>query len=124
MPSLIHVLEDDEDIREIIGCILTDAGYLTQLSACVREFNKLIKVTLPDLILMDVRLPDGNGKELCHRIKQNTATANIPVILISASANRHMLLEESLADDFISKPFDIYFLIDTITSKLPGSKKQ
>ncbi len=118
MPDLIHVLEDDNDIREVIGYILTDAGYLTQLSACVREFSKLIKERLPDLILMDVRLPDGNGKELCHRIKQNSATANIPVILISATANRHMLLEDSLADDFISKPFDIDFLMSTITNNL------
>jgi two-component system phosphate regulon response regulator PhoB len=118
MKKYIHVVEDNEDIRYIVEFFLMDFDYEVQLSANVKEFVNSLNGPLPDLYLVDVMLPDGNGLEICNHIKSNVDTKHIPVIIMSAHSNEREIRKESFADDFISKPFDLNDLVVAIEKQL------
>jgi len=118
MGKRIHIVEDDEDIRFIIYYILTDSGYTVTESGTAKEFLNYITSAEPDLILMDVMLPDGNGIELCRNLKENPQKSTIPVIIMSAHAAEKSVLEEACAEDFISKPFDINIFLSVVNKQL------
>jgi len=107
MSKRIYLVEDDEDIRFIVEYILIESGYSVDSFATAREFNAQIGNSYPELILLDVMLPDGNGINICRGLKTNDATSHIPIIIMSAHAAEKSVLEEACADDFISKPFDL-----------------
>ncbi|WP_025144920.1 response regulator transcription factor [Pedobacter jeongneungensis] len=107
MKNLIFVLEDDKDIAEIIELILQDSGFRIACSPTVNDFQDRIAASKPDLVLLDINLPDGNGAEVCKDLKSDKRFSGIPVILMSAGVSNQTALNDSLADDFISKPFDI-----------------
>jgi len=121
MRKYIHVVEDNEDIRYIVEFFLLDFDYEVQLSANVKDFIASMKNPLPDLYLVDVMLPDGNGLEICSYIKNNELTKHIPVIIMSAHSNEDEIRRESSADDFISKPFDLNHLVTCIERQLQSS---
>lgn len=115
MPSKeIFVVEDNEDIREVIDYILRDQHYHVKLFPTVKKFKSNMSHKLPDLIILDVMLPDGNGIDLCDELKKDDRTAHIPVLLMSAHYNRKELIGKVCAEDFISKPFDIDFFSSKI----------
>ncbi len=107
MKKRVLVVEDEKDIRDILNYILTTSGYEVNTANNAFNFFKEIELSKPDLILLDVMLPDGNGLELCKAVKNSPQTAHIPVIIISAQISVSEVFEESDADDFIPKPFDI-----------------
>jgi len=119
MGKLIHIVEDDEDIRFVIVYILNENGYSVTESSTAREFSLYMQTGNPDLVLMDVMLPDGNGIELCRNLKINPDTCNIPIIIMSAHAAEQSVLAEACAEDFISKPFDLNNFIFVIKKQLP-----
>jgi two-component system phosphate regulon response regulator PhoB len=119
MGKLIYVVEDDDDIRFIVEYILIESGYRVESSATAKEFITCITHVKPDLILLDVMLPDGNGIELCRDLKSDIETKEIKIIIMSAHAAEKAVLEEACADDFISKPFDLDYLIDHVKKILP-----
>jgi len=121
MKKYIHVVEDNEDIRYIVEFFLMDFDYEVRLSANVKQFVASLKEPLPDLYLVDVMLPDGNGLEICSHIKNNEETKHIPVIIMSAHSNEAEIRRESLADDFISKPFDLNDLVASIEKQLQAT---
>lgn len=116
--ALIHIVEDDEGIREILEYVLTDSGFRFQSSSCLQDFRIKIKTTLPDLVLLDIRLPDGDGRDLCRTMKASTDYCSIPIILLSADADRKQVMADAKPNEFIPKPFDIEMLIQTIREKL------
>ena len=118
MPKLIQVIEDDEAIRDVIEFILQQSDYDVTVASNAKEFKINLFNTLPDLILMDVRLPDGNGLQLCRKLKQSLDTKHIPVIIISANATAEESSREALADDFLAKPFDLNELLRRIEKQL------
>ncbi|TKC09379.1 response regulator transcription factor [Pedobacter frigoris] len=118
MPKLIYIVEDDQDISFIVEYILIEEGYLVNTFKTARAFNTQMKLNWPDLILLDVMLPDGNGIEICHSLKTAATTTHIPVVIMSAHAAETAILEEACADDFISKPFDLEHLIQIIKNTL------
>ena len=107
MTKLIYLIEDDEDIRFIVEYILQESNYRVTSFGTASEFNKEIQTSHPDLILLDVMLPDGNGINICRSLKTDPLTLHIPIIIMSAHAAEKSVLEEACADDFISKPFDL-----------------
>lgn len=108
MAKYIHIVEDDEDIRYIIGYILADMGCEIKLSETIADFREQLKEGKhPDLILLDVMLPDGNGLDLCLELKKAPDTGHIPIVIMSAHATQDYVLKLSCAEDFISKPFDL-----------------
>ena len=107
MERLIHIVEDDEDIRYILEYVLSEAGYRLQLFDSINDFKKRDKAQQPDLFLLDVRLPDGCGLDLCREIKSSPLTSDIPVVIMSAHANGEFAISDDKADHFLAKPFDL-----------------
>lgn len=118
MSKLIQVIEDDEAIRDVIEYILQQSDYDVTVASNAKEFKINLFKTLPDLILMDVKLPDGNGIQLCRKLKQSLDTRHIPVIIMSAHATAEESSRQAFADDFISKPFELDELIRRIELQL------
>ncbi len=114
MKKRIHILEDDKDIGYIIEFLLKDEGYELQLSSTVKEMKAKLKDSIPDLFILDVMLPDGNGIEICHDLKNDMFTKHIPVIVMSANVTNKKNSEMATPDEYISKPFDL----DDIESRI------
>ena len=120
MKKNIYIVEDNDDIRELVGYLFESEGYLVTSFANATDFKTHVATTLPDIFVLDVMLPDGNGMDICNQLKADETTANIPVLLMSANTNMTYIGKESRADDFISKPFDIDELVGRV-SKLIGN---
>lgn len=73
---------------------------------------------MPDLILMDIMLPDGNGLEMCRDLYADKSAAHIPVVLMSAHTAEYQVHRENCARDFIAKPFDIDEFIARVARQL------
>lgn len=111
----IFIVEDDDGIRELIEFLLISQQYSVKTFPTVRAFKKTVPAELPDLFLLDIMLPDGNGLELCKGLKENEDTQDIPVVLMSAHAD---IKRMEGADDFIAKPFDVDELLRRIERQL------
>ena len=109
----IYVVEDDPDIRELIKYLLESLEYKVESFPTAEDFYSGISGHLPDLILLDIMLPDGNGIEICKELRDQQLTNEIPVLLMSAHADASVL-RGHCANDFIAKPFDIDDLISRI----------
>lgn len=119
MNKQIHIVEDDEDIRFIIAYILKENGYKVEISGTIADFNLRIKQYIPDLILLDVMLPDGNGIDLCLELKTQSSLKHIPIIIMSAHATEKSVVDAACADEFIGKPFDLDDLLVLVKKHLP-----
>jgi len=87
MSKIIMVVEDNEDIREIIAILLSEEQYEVRLCADAKSFRADISGSNPDLVILDVMLPDGNGLDLCAELKSLERTSTIPVLIMSAHAS-------------------------------------
>ena len=102
----IFLVEDDHSLRDLIQFLLADKNYEVEAFPNATSFEKRLENSNPDLILMDIMLPDGNGVDLCKGLKNSDHKKKIPVLLMSAHANPS-IADNSGACDFIKKPFDI-----------------
>lgn len=116
MKKTIYILEDDIDIRELISLILIDDKYEVWTCASVKEFSELMDHCKPDVMVLDIMLPDGNGVELCKELKERQETASIPIVLMSAHQRPEDVISMGCAEAFISKPFDIDFFKQKVES--------
>ncbi|MCZ4243876.1 response regulator transcription factor [Pedobacter punctiformis] len=117
----IHVLEDDQEIRNVIEILLKEEGFELQLSSSFSELKMNIQDAMPDLFLLDVMLPDGNGAEICEDLKTDIFTKHIPIIVMSAQNDSEEKATAAFADDYISKPFDIDDILIRINTLLKRS---
>lgn len=118
----IHILEDDQEIRNVIEILLKEEGFELQLSSTFSELKKNIQDAMPDLFLLDVMLPDGNGAEICEDLKTDIFTKHIPIIVMSAQNNSEQKAIDAFADDYISKPFDIDEVLKRINAQIDKSR--
>lgn len=118
MNKNIYVVEDNDDIRELVQYLLESEDYNVTGFANITEFKAQLSITKPDMMVLDVMLPDGNGMEVCNQLKVEEDTKLIPILLMSANSNVAYISKESLANDFISKPFDIDDLVDRVKKLL------
>lgn len=102
----IYLVEDDDGIRELIEYLLISQEYKVNSFPTAEAFRKRMDSDLPDLILLDIMLPDGNGLEMCNVLGTSENTKNIPVVLMSAHADEKPSIG-NCARDFIAKPFDV-----------------
>lgn len=110
----IFVLEDDPDIMELVTYILETAGYEVTECSTVGRFNELISQALPDIFILDILLPDGNGLDICKQLRTAHSTAEIPVLMMSANRTKQDIEAYGCPADFISKPFDIDLFIEKV----------
>jgi DNA-binding response OmpR family regulator len=108
MIKTIYLLEDDEELGKVIKVVLANHGYHAKIFNQVITFRLALQDELPDLAIMDVMLPDGNGIDICKEFKLNKVTQHIPLIVISGlSINNY----NSFAEGYLSKPFEIKDII-------------
>ena len=111
----ILVVDDDEDILHIVKYLLTSRGFDVQTHSSGLNVPEVVRSYGPNLILLDVLLPEQSGIQICKELKQ---MYTIPVILISAYSDYKKLFVESRSDAFVEKPFDTDQLVNTIKSHL------
>jgi two-component system alkaline phosphatase synthesis response regulator PhoP len=116
----IFVVEDEEDILELLEYNLTREGYTVTTATDGEEALDKIPKTLPDLILLDLMLPGINGLDVCRKLKQESQTASIPIIMVTAKGEESDVVIglELGADDYVAKPFSIKVLIARIRTVL------
>jgi two-component system, OmpR family, phosphate regulon response regulator PhoB len=107
LPANILVVEDEAAIQELIALNLQQAGHRALLADDAEQAYTKVQQTLPDLILLDWMLPGISGIELVRRLRANSRTRSIPIILLTARADEQDKLQglDSGADDYIVKPF-------------------
>mgnify|MGYP000530727699 CR=1 FL=1 len=122
----VIVVDDDPAICELIKSALETNGFMAEV--CENEDDVKIAIGsrdgLPDAILMDASMPGVDGISLCRHIKQNPATAAIPIMIVSAyddDKTRHDALLFG-ADDFVAKPFEVKTLIEKIAALIAERK--
>ncbi|WP_114791362.1 response regulator [Niabella yanshanensis] len=113
----ITVVEDDQHIRDIIDILLTSESYEVILCANAAEFHDSLSHLLPDLFILDMMLPDGNGIGLCQELRSDIATVSIPIMVMSANVHALKALECG-ANVFVQKPFDIQTFVQHVKSLL------
>ncbi len=106
--TTILVVDDDARIRETLENLLTNPQHRLAFASSGAEGLRRASALMPDLILLDVMMPELDGFEVCRRIRSSTALAEIPVLMLTALDDRNSRLKgiEAGADDFIHKPFD------------------
>lgn len=120
MNQRVFILEDDADIVRIVSDILSPEGYSVSSSASAKTGLKKIEANPPDLILLDIRLPDTDGFEVCRLIKAQSKLKHIPIIIISAKTDEFDVVTglELGAEDYVKKPFQRRELLARIKAAL------
>ena len=105
----ILIVEDDFDISNMLRIFFTGQGYHVDVAARGNDALELCRKKLPDLIVLDIMLPDMNGYEVCKVMRTTTRTSHIPIIFLTQKDERSDRIAglELGADDYITKPFDI-----------------
>lgn len=114
----VFVVEDSEPIRELIEYLLRNKGFDVRAFETAGDFAKSLEgAQQPDLIILDVMLPDGNGIDICRELKSSRQTSHIPVLLMSANATAEAA-SGARAEAFIAKPFDIDHFMRTVRRQI------
>ena len=109
----ILVIEDEPDIRRNLEYNITREGYNVLTAASLSEAEHIVNKQSVSLILLDLMLPDGSGLELCKKLKANSETEAIPIIILTAKDDEvdKVVGFELGADDYVTKPFSVRELI-------------
>jgi twitching motility two-component system response regulator PilG len=112
----ILIVEDEESLLKLESILLTSKGYEVQGVGDGRAALEAISRSKPDLVLLDIMLPEIDGFEVCRRIKEDDETRHIPVIMLTAKKSREDMArgEQVGADWYITKPFKSAMVIETI----------
>lgn len=124
--ALIYILEDDESIREIETIALKNSNYIVSAFENAKEFYKKLDELVPDLILLDVMLPDESGYDIVRKLRKRSATQDIPIIMVTAKTTEMDMIKglDGGADDYIKKPFSIMELITRVKALLRRTAKE
>jgi len=107
MSQEILVVDDEPDIRELLRFSLEQEGFAVRTAATGAEALEETAKRLPDLLVLDLMLPDQPGTEICRRLRANSETASIPIIMLTARSEEvdRVVGFELGADDYVTKPF-------------------
>jgi len=120
MPKRIAIVEDEAELAGLIEYNLTRNGYAAEILAGSKGTLKALEQSKPDLILLDVMLPDVDGFELCRQIRQSQTLARTPVLFLTARSDEvdRVLGLEIGGDDYMTKPFSPRELIARVKAHL------
>lgn len=120
MPANILIIEDEPAIQELLTVNLQRNGYICTAASNGHEAIDHIKQALPDLILLDWMLPDVSGLDLARKIRRDSRTHDIPLIMLTARSSEQDTVDglEAGADDYVTKPFSPRELIARVKSLL------
>lgn len=116
MPSekSVLIVDDDTSILEALELTFNSYGYRTKSLASAKDVDSVITEFKPDIIILDVLLSGIDGKEICKRLKADSETRKIPVIMVSAHPDIARSAHICGANDFLEKPFDLDNLINKV----------
>jgi excisionase family DNA binding protein len=117
----VLLVDDDAELVELMTRVLEEDGrFEVRVAGNGFDAGMMVKEYHPDLIVLDVMLPDINGKEVCHRVRADPALEDVRILCISGMIEDDKIQELKLsgADDFLHKPFDIEELIDRMCAQL------
>ncbi len=120
-PHRILVVDDDEDVVDMIVDILEMNDQFASIKAFSgTEALEKAKAEKPDLILLDIMMPDLDGFEVCEKLKEDDVTRDIPVIMVTAKKDSVSYLDaiSVAADGYITKPFEVREILKEIGSRL------
>lgn len=125
MKTKILIIEDELNIIELIKMNLELSGYDVYSTTTGMDAIIMLKETEPDIILLDLMLPDIDGFDLCKMIRSNHQTESIPIIMVSAKSEEHNKIEglKIGADDYVTKPFSVAELEARIEAVLRRTEK-
>ena len=118
---IVLVVDDEAPIRHVLRDLLGDEGYQVMEAANGRIALQMAQEHHPDLMLMDVMMPDLDGRQTLRALRAEPAFADIPVVLMSAA--RELPARSDGAAAFLAKPFDLQHVLDVITTTLLDSNK-
>ena len=120
MAKRIAIVEDEAELASLIEYNLTRQGYLAQIHSGAKNPLKDLEAWKPDLILLDVMLPDTDGFELCRQIRQSSVLARTPVLFLTARSDEvdRVLGLEIGGDDYMTKPFSPRELVARVKAHL------
>ena len=118
--KMIMVVEDEEDILALLHFNLIKGGYNVECATHGEEALATINATVPDLILLDLMLPGIDGIEICRQVRDNDATREIPIIMLTARGEEEDIVRglEVGADDYVTKPFSMKVLLARVQTVL------
>ena len=124
--ALIYIVEDDVNIREIETFSLKNSGYTVMDFECAKDFYHKLSDKVPDLILLDIMLPGEDGLDILTRIRADKATADVPVIMVTAKGAEYdkVMGLDCGADDYITKPFGMMEFIARVRAVLRRAGKE
>lgn len=116
----VLVIDDEEDILELVRYNLAREGYTVRLATSGEQALRMIRQELPDLVLLDLMLPNIDGLEVCKRIKGDPETADVPVMMLTAKGAETDIVAglELGAADYITKPFSPRILLARVRAVL------
>ena len=114
------VVEDDPDIAQLVAHYLEKAGFTAEITASGRDALTSIAARPPDIVVLDLMLPQVDGLEICRTVRGNDATAGVPIIMLTARAEEsdRIVGLEIGADDYLAKPFSPGELVARIRALL------
>jgi DNA-binding response OmpR family regulator len=126
MKGNILIVDDDLDTVEMLRQVLTEAGYATRAAGTGNEALRKARRTPPDLVLLDLILPDLNGFYVCTALRLDPATASVPIVMMTAVPGEipRMSGFEAGADAYLNKPFSIDGLVALVNDLLHGTRSR
>lgn len=120
---MIYILEDDQSIRELTVYALSSSGLEAKGFERPSEFWAALEQHPPRLLLLDIMLPEENGIDILHRLRQREDTCTLPVIMLTAKSSEYdkVIGLDSGADDYVAKPFGMLELISRVKALLRRS---
>ena len=121
---MIYIVEDDASIRELEQYALQTNGYQVQGFEDGRSFWAAVRQSVPDLVILDVMLPDEDGYQILARLREDAATRSVPVLMVTAKSSEIDVVKglDKGADDYLCKPFGIMEFISRVRAVLRRAK--
>ncbi len=122
---MIYFVEDDDNIRKLVCYALSKEGYEIKGFSLPNQFYSAMSENLPELVLLDIMLPEEDGLSILSKIRESSRTCDIPVIMLTAKGSEFDKVTglDMGADDYISKPFGMTELISRVRAVLRRSER-
>lgn len=122
---MIYILEDDDNIRKLIKYSLTSQGFTVEDFPLPSLFWKAVETQKPELFILDIMLPEEDGISILKKLRSNSETSSIPVIMLTAKDSEYDVVTglDAGADDYVTKPFGMMALVSRIKAVLRRYEK-
>lgn len=121
--ALVLIVDDEADLASLVDFNLKQAGLETAIAPTGEQALTLAKARVPDVVLLDLMLPDISGKEVCRRLRADPKTRDVPIVMLTARGEEADRVEgfEVGADDYVTKPFSPRELVLRLKARLRRS---